>query len=163
MGIWSDALSMSFETWRKTQALHLDAVFLCARAEAKVMKQAGFGKIINTAGMSAHISNTPQNQSAYNASKPGVLHLTRALAAEWAPFGIWVNSISSGYTQTDLVEKLLEALEGKTLLPKWLEKIPMGRMALTDDLQGSVVYLASSVSDYATGSDLPVDGGCCVW
>ncbi len=163
MGIWSNALTMSFATWRKTQALNLDAVFLCARAEAKVMKEAGYGKIINTASMSAHISNTPQNQSAYNASKAGVLHLTRSLAAEWAPFGIRVNSISPGYTQTDLVDKLLETPEGKTMLPKWLEKIPMGKMALTDDLQGAVVYLASSVSDYATGSDLLVDGGYCAW
>ncbi|MBI9093242.1 MAG: glucose 1-dehydrogenase [Sphaerochaeta sp.] len=163
MGIWSDALTMPFETWRKTQALNLDAIFLCARAEAKVMQIAGYGKIINTASMSAHISNTPQNQSAYNASKAGVLHLTRSLAAEWAPLGIRVNSISPGYTQTDLVEKLLETPEGKSMLPKWLEKIPMGRMALTDDLQGAVVYLASSVSDYATGSDMLIDGGYCAW
>lgn len=163
MGIWSDALTMPFETWRKTQALNLDAVFLCARAEAKVMKKASYGKIINTASMSAHISNTPQNQSAYNSSKAGVLHLTRSLAAEWAPLGIRVNSISPGYTKTDLVDKLLETPEGQSMLPKWLEKIPMGKMALTEDLQGAVVYLASSVSDYATGSDLLVDGGYCAW
>ncbi len=163
MGIWSDALTMPFEKWRKTLSLNLDAVFLCARAEAKVMKEAGYGKIINTASMSAHISNTPQNQSAYNASKAGVLHLTRSLAAEWAPFGIRVNSISPGYTKTDLVDKLLETPEGQSMLPLWLEKIPMGKMALTDDLQGAVVYLASSVSDYATGSDMVIDGGYLAW
>ena len=163
MGIWSDALSMPFDKWRKTLALNLDAVFLCARAEAKVMKTTGYGKIINTASMSGHISNTPQNQCAYNASKAGVLHLTKSLAAEWAPLGIRVNSISPGYTKTDLVDKLLETPEGKSMLPLWLEKIPMGRMALTDDLQGAVVYLASSVSDYTTGSDILIDGGYCTW
>ena len=163
MGIWSDALTMPFEAWRKTLALNLDAVFLCSRAEAKVMKEVGYGKIINTASMSGHISNTPQNQVAYNSSKAGVLHLTRSLAAEWAPFGIRVNSISPGYTKTDLVDKLLETPEGQSMLPKWLEKIPMGKMALTEDLQGAVVYLASTVSDYATGSDILVDGGYCTW
>jgi NAD(P)-dependent dehydrogenase (short-subunit alcohol dehydrogenase family) len=85
------------------------------------------------------------------------------LAAEWAPLGIRVNSISPGYTKTDLVDKLLETPEGKSMLPLWLEKIPMGKMALTDDLQGAVVYLASSVSDYTTGSDILIDGGYCAW
>lgn len=163
MGVWSDALTMPFETWRKILALNLDAVFLCARAEARVMKKHKYGKIINTASMSAHISNTPQNQCAYNASKAGVLHLTRSLAAEWAPYGITVNSISPGYTKTDLVENLLKTPEGQSMLPKWLEKIPMNRMASTEDLQGAIVYLASSVSDYTTGSDILVDGGYCTW
>ena len=113
--------------------------------------------------MSAHIANTPQNQAAYNSSKAGVLHLTRSLAAEWAPDNILVNSISPGYTKTALVEKLLESPEGKTMLPKWLEKIPLNRMALVSDLQGAAVYLASSASDYMTGSDIVIDGGYCCW
>ncbi len=163
MGIWSDALEMEFGMWRKTLSLNLDAVFLCSRIEARVMKAQGYGKIINTASMSGHISNTPQKQAAYNASKAGVLHLTRSLAAEWAPLGIRVNSISPGYTKTDLVDKLLETPEGKAMEPLWLSMTPMGRMALTDDLQGALVYLASEASDFATGADIVVDGGYCVW
>lgn len=163
MGVWRDALTQSFDEWRKILALNLDAVFLCAQAEAREMEKAGYGKIINTASMSAHISNTPQNQCAYNASKAGVLHLTRSLAAEWAPKNILVNSISPGYTKTALVDKLLETPEGKTMLPKWLEKIPLGRMASTEDLQGAVVYLATSASDYMTGADIVIDGGYCCW
>lgn len=163
MGMWSDAMTMDFSQWRKILALNLDAVFLCAQAEANHMKGQGYGKIINTASMSAHISNTPQNQCAYNASKAGVLHLTRSLAAEWAPLHINVNSISPGYTKTDLVDKLLASPEGKTMLPLWLERIPMGRMAAVEDLQGAVVYLASEASDYMTGSDLLIDGGYCSW
>ena len=163
MGAWRDALVQDFSEWRKILTLNLDAVFLCAQAEAREMAKAGYGKIINTASMSAHISNTPQNQCAYNASKAGVLHLTRSLAAEWACKNIRVNSISPGYTKTALVDKLLETPEGKTILPKWLEKIPLGRMASTEDLQGAVVYLASPASDYATGTDIIVDGGYCCW
>jgi NAD(P)-dependent dehydrogenase (short-subunit alcohol dehydrogenase family) len=163
MGVWRDSLIQEFSEWRKVLSLNLDAVFLCAQSEGREMAKSGYGKIINTASMSAHISNTPQNQCAYNASKSGVLHLTRSLAAEWAPKNIRVNSISPGYTKTALVDKLLETPEGKTMLPKWLEKIPMGRMATTGDLQGAVVYLASPASDYTTGSDIIIDGGYCCW
>jgi NAD(P)-dependent dehydrogenase (short-subunit alcohol dehydrogenase family) len=163
MGVWRPALTQEFGEWRKILALNLDSVFLCARHEARVMEQKGYGKIINTASMSAHISNTPQDQCAYNASKAGVLHLTRSLAADWAPKNIRVNSISPGYTKTMLVDKLLETPEGKTMLPKWLAKIPMGRMAVVEDLQGAAVYLASEASDYATGTDIIIDGGYCCW
>jgi len=163
MGMWRDALTMDFQEWRKILSLNLDAVFLCAQAEAQHMKGRGYGKIINTASMSAHISNTPQNQCAYNASKAGVLHLTRSLAAEWAPLNILVNSISPGYTKTDLVDKLLDSPEGKTVLPQWLDRIPMKRMATVEDLQGAVVYLAAEASDYMTGSDILIDGGYCSW
>jgi NAD(P)-dependent dehydrogenase (short-subunit alcohol dehydrogenase family) len=163
MSIWKDALIVDFSDWRKVLALNLDAVFLCARREAREMEKKGYGKIINTASMSGHISNTPQNQAAYNTSKAGVLHLTRSLAAEWAPKKIRVNSISPGYTQTELVEKLLETPEGKSILPKWLQLTPMGRMGKPEDLQGAVVYLASPASDFMTGSDIIIDGGYCCW
>lgn len=163
MGMWRPGETMDYEEWKKLIDLNLNAVFRCAQAEAAVMLEAGYGKMINTASMSAHISNTPQKQSAYNASKAGVLHLTRSLAAEWADRGIRVNSISPGYTKTALVEKLLESPEGQTMLPEWLKRIPMGRMATVEDLQGAAVYLAAEVSDYMTGSDMLIDGGYCAW
>ncbi len=163
MGLWRPAETMDYGEWKKIVDLNLNGVFLCAQAESEVMLQAGYGKMINTASMSAHISNTPQKQVAYNATKAGVLHMTRSLAAEWADRGIRVNSISPGYTKTALVEKLLESPEGQSMLPKWLERIPMGRMATTEDLQGAAVYLAAEVSDYMTGADMLIDGGYCAW
>lgn len=163
VGMWRGAMEMSLEEWRRILSLNLDAVYLCCREEAKVMAERSYGKIINTASMSAHISNMPQKQSAYNASKAGVLHLTRSLAAEWAEQGIRVNSISPGYTRTALVEKLLDSPEGKKMLPIWQEKIPLGRMATVEDLQGALCYLAAPVSDYMTGADMLVDGGYCCW
>ena len=162
-GAWRDSLDQDFDEWRGVLSLNLDAIFLCAQSEAREMAKKGYGKIINTASMSAYICNTPQNQCAYNASKAGVLHLTRSLAAEWAPKNIMVNSISPGYTKTALIAKRLETPEGKTILSKWLERIPMGRLAVTEDLQGAVVYLASPASDYMTGADLLIDGGYCCW
>lgn len=160
---WFDAETMAESEWDRMLAVNLKGVFLCAQAEMTAMKPLGYGKIINTASMSAYIVNTPQHQAAYNASKAGVLHLTRSLAAEWAPFGIRVNSISPGYTRTELVTQFLEKPEGQTKLPLWLERTPLRRLAEVTDLQGAVVYLASSVSDFMTGNDLVIDGGYCLW
>jgi NAD(P)-dependent dehydrogenase (short-subunit alcohol dehydrogenase family) len=125
------------------------------------MLAAGYGKIINTASMSAHIANIPQRQAAYNASKAGVVHLTRTLASEWAARGVRVNSISPGYTRTALVEDLLNTPTGMKMKDVWLPLIPQGKMAEVTDLQGAVVYLASEASDYMTGSDILIDGGYC--
>ncbi len=163
IGQWVDALDITEEMWQKVMHLNLDAVFYCAQAEAREMKKARYGKIINTASMSGHIVNTPQNQVPYNTSKAGVIHMTRTLAAEWAGDGIRVNSISPGYTRTALVETLVATPEGKKMMEAWMPLIPMHRMAEVSDLQGAVVYLASEASDYMTGSDLVIDGGYCVW
>lgn len=160
---WFDAETMSEAEWDKMMAVNLKGVFLCAQAEARVMLPAGYGKIINTASMSAHISNTPQNQAAYNTSKAGVLHMTRSLAAEWAPRGVRVNSISPGYTRTQLVNEFLEKPIGQEKLPHWLALTPMKRLGEVTDLQGAVVYLASEVSDFMTGHDMVIDGGYCAW
>jgi NAD(P)-dependent dehydrogenase (short-subunit alcohol dehydrogenase family) len=89
--------------------------------------------------------------------------LTRSLAAEWARYGIRVNSISPGYTRTKLVDDLLATPAGRAMEAHWMPLIPMGRMADVTDLQGAVVFLASEVSDYMTGADLLIDGGYCVW
>ena len=163
IGLWVDAESLTDEQWRSVMSLNLDAVFACAQAEARVMKKSGYGKIINTASMSGHIVNTPQNQAAYNVSKAGVIHLTKSLAAEWAPLGLRVNSISPGYTMTALVGNLVSTPEGRKVMEAWLPRIPMHRMAEVTDLQGAVVYMASEASDYMTGADLIIDGGYCVW
>ena len=160
---WFDSETMPENEWDKMMALNLKGVFLCAQAEARVMLEAGYGKMINTASMSAHIANMPQNQTAYNTSKAGVLHLTRSLAAEWASRGVRVNSISPGYTRTQLVDQFIQEPIGKEKLPHWLERTPMHRLGEVTDLQGAIVYLASEVSDFMTGHDMIIDGGYCAW
>jgi NAD(P)-dependent dehydrogenase (short-subunit alcohol dehydrogenase family) len=160
---WFDAETMPEEEWRKMMAVNLDGVFYCAQAEGRVMLEAGYGKIINTASMSAHIVNFPQNQVAYNSSKAGVLHLTRSLAAEWAARGVRVNSISPGYTRTALVDRFIKEPVGAEKYPVWMERTPMGRMAEVDDLVGAMVYLASEASDFTTGHDIVIDGGYIAW
>ena len=157
IGRWADAESMSEADWDAVVDLNLKGVFLCCQAEAQVMLAQGSGSIVNTASMSASIVNRPQNQVAYNASKAGVVQLTKSMAAEWAKRGVRVNCISPGYTRTPLVDQVAH------LVPGWLADIPMGRMAETSDLQGAVVYLASDAAAYVTGHDLVVDGGFLLW
>ena len=157
IGSWAAGEEMSDEQWRSVIAINLDAVFYCCRAEGGVMLAQGYGKIINTASMSARIVNRPQKQVSYNASKAGVVHLTHSLATEWAARGVLVNCISPGYTRTSLVDQVAD------LVPGWVADTPMGRMAETSDLQGALVYLASPASDFVTGHELVVDGGFTLW
>ena len=163
IGSWDDAETMPKATWDRILAVNLTSVFLCAQAEARVMLANGYGKIVNTASMSGHIVNVPQNQCAYNASKAGVIHLTKSLAAEWAKRGVRVNSISPGYTLTALVADLLKTPAGQSVMPTWMAMTPMGKMGQVTDLQGAAVFLASAASDFVTGSDLVIDGGYVVW
>jgi NAD(P)-dependent dehydrogenase (short-subunit alcohol dehydrogenase family) len=163
IGQWHDAEGLTEEEWDRIMDVNLKGVFLCAQAEARVMLEAGYGKIINTASMSGSVVNTPQNQMPYNVSKAGVIHMTRSLAAEWAPRGVRVNSISPGYTRTQLVEDLLRTPAGEDMMPRWMSMTPMNRMAEVTDLQGAVVFLASEASDFMTGQDLVIDGGYSLW
>jgi len=156
---WIDALDMPYEDFQKMFRVNVDSVFLGAVAQAKIMKEKKYGKIINTASISAHIANYPQSQSHYNASKSAVIGLTRSLAVEWVDHGIRVNSISPTYTKTQLVEKFLETEEGKKVYPTWMEMTPMRSMADPTDLQGAAVFLGSEASDFMTGTDIVIDGG----
>lgn len=146
--------------WDTTFALNTRAVFLACQYEAKAMFRHNYGKIINTASMASMIVPHPQKQAAYNASKGAVLTLTRSLAAEWADRGIRVNCMSPGIIRTALIEES-EALA--PLVDRWVSDIPAGRLGELTDLQGGIVYLAGSVSDYMTGHNLAIEGGQTLW
>jgi len=119
-----------------------------------MIKHKNSGSIISTASMSAHIINQPQTIANYCAAKAGVVHLTKALAVEWAQHKIRVNCVSPGYIQTELIATL------KDLLPIWAAKMPEGsRLGFPEDLIGIFVYLASDASLFATGADFIIDGG----
>ena len=149
------ALEISPETFRSVIDVNLTGVFLTAQAAAKLMIKLGKkGSIVNTASMSAHIVNCPQTIANYNASKAGVVQLTKSLAVEWVKYGIRVNCVSPGYMQTDLIATMSD------MLPIWLSMMPEGsRLGYPRDLIGAYVYFVSDASEYATGADLVVDGG----
>ena len=149
------AEEMTWDQWYKVININLNRIFLTDIAAGKYMLAHGGGSIINTASMSAHIVNVPQPQCAYNASKAGVIQLTKSLAIEWAKRGVRVNSISPGYIGTELT------LNSPTLIPlieKWNEMAPMGRMGKPEELESICVYLAGDTSSFTTGSDFIIDG-----
>lgn len=120
----------------------------------------GSGSVVNIASMSGVVSNHPQAQAAYNASKAGVIMLTKSLAGEWAARGVRVNAVSPGYVATPLTERGLETPGWRET---WLGGIPMGRLAAPSEIAGAVVFLASPAASYLTGSNLIVDGGFTAW
>ena len=143
-GICINALAeeMTYEQWLKVININLNGIFLTDIAAGKYMLENGGGSIINTASMSAHIVNVPQPHCAYNASKAGVIQLTKSLAIEWAKRGVRVNCISPGYIGTELT------LNSPTLIPlieKWNEMAPMGRMGKPEELEAICVYFAGDI------------------
>lgn len=149
------AEEMRYETWKKVVDVNLNGMFLTNTAAGRQMLKQGYGSIVNTASMSAHIVNVPQPQCAYNASKAGVIQLTKSLAIEWATRGVRVNSISPGYIGTDLT------LSSPTLIPlieQWNAIAPMHRLGKPEELQAIAVYLAGDASPFTTGADFVIDG-----
>lgn len=149
------AEEMSFEQWKKVIDINLTGIYLTATAAGKYMLEHGGGSIINTASMSGHIVNVPQPQCAYNASKAGVIMLTKSLAVEWAKRNVRVNCISPGYIGTELINNAPHLVP---LIEQWNAMAPMGRLGKPEELQSVCVYLAGDTSSFTTGSDIIVDG-----
>ena len=149
------AEEMTYAQWSKNMDVNLNSIFLTDTIAGKYMLKQGHGSIINTASMSAHIVNVPQPQCAYNASKAGVIQLTKSLAIEWAKRGVRVNSISPGYIGTDLT---LSSDFLQPLIKQWNAMAPMGRLGKPEELESICVYLAGDTSTFTTGSDFIIDG-----
>ena len=148
------ALEFSEAFWDDVLQINLRAVFFLSQAAARLMKQQGGGKIINVASMLSFQGGILV--PSYTAAKSGVAGLTRALANEWAKYGINVNAIAPGYMATDNTAPLrADPDRSKTIL----ERIPAGRWGTPNDLKGVAVFLASAASDYMNGAIIPVDGG----
>jgi NAD(P)-dependent dehydrogenase (short-subunit alcohol dehydrogenase family) len=149
------AEEMTLNDWNTVINTNLTGVFLTAQAAGRVMIKQGGGSIVNTASMSAHIVNIPQPQCSYNASKAGVVQLTKSLAVEWALKNVRVNSISPGYIGTDLT---LNSPVLKPLIEQWNAMSPVKRLGRPEELQAIAVYLAGDSSAFTTGSDFVIDG-----
>ena len=148
------------EHWLDVINVNLNGVFWCARAFGRAMLARQRGVIVNTGSMSGFISNKPQKQSFYNASKAAVHHLTRSLAGEWADRGVRVNAVAPTYIETPLTRFGMEDPELNRI---WLDMTPMHRVGQPHEIASVVLFLASDASSLMTGSIVLADGGYTVW
>jgi 2-dehydro-3-deoxy-D-gluconate 5-dehydrogenase len=141
--------------WDSVIRTNLTSAFLCSQAVYPAMKQAGGGKIINIGSMMSIFGAS--FAPAYAASKGGIVQFTRSCAFAWAADNIQANAVLPGWIDTDLTRRAREQIDG--LHDRVLARTPAARWGEIADFAGIAVFLASSASDFVTGTAIPVDGG----
>lgn len=152
------ALDITEQTWDRILDTNLKGVFFMSQAVGRAMIAQRHGKIINIAsqmGVGGY-----ERRAAYCASKAGVVNLTRALAVEWARYGLRVNCIGPTFVESATNATLFQ---DEAFYRDTVARIPVGRIAKPTDIVGAVVYLASPASDMVNGHILLVDGGWSAW
>ena len=156
---WADThfLDITDESWRHVLSVDLDAYFVLAQRAAKAMKDTGGGVILFTASISS--LGHGRGFTAYAVAKTALVALAKAIAVECAPFNIRANCVSPGPADTQQSVDLA----GKDLMDKWRTKgfpaVPLNRLASTDDIANTFLFLASDEAKYITGANFIVDGG----
>jgi 2-deoxy-D-gluconate 3-dehydrogenase len=150
----ADAITYGEAEWDDTLQVNLKSVFFLSQAAAHHMIAQRHGKIVNVASLMSFQGGI--RVPAYAASKSGVAGITRAMANEWAAFGVNVNAIAPGYIET---ANTAPVRADPTRSAAILARIPANRWGLPSDITGAVVFLASAASDYLHGAILPIDGG----
>ena len=149
---WKSFEDTDYETWKKVISVNLDGAFLMSKAFVPVMKNNHFGRIVNVASTTFWL-NAPE-MTAYIASKGGVIGFTRALASEVGAFGINVNAIAPGLTNTKTMHginaDIFEYLPKQQAIPRMIEP---------QDIVGVVSFLCSTDSGFVTGQTIAADGG----
>jgi 2-dehydro-3-deoxy-D-gluconate 5-dehydrogenase len=141
--------------WRLVQDANLTGTFLCAQAVYPAMKRQGGGKIVTIGSMTSLFGAS--FAAPYGAAKGGVMQLSKGLASAWAVDNIQVNAVLPGFIDTELTEAARAQVPG--LHERVVARTPQRRWGRPDDLAGIAVFLASSASDFITGTAIPVDGG----
>jgi 2-deoxy-D-gluconate 3-dehydrogenase len=149
-----DAVDFSEKDWDDVMNVNIKGAFFMAQAAGRHMIAQGSGKIINIASMLSFQGGI--RVPSYTASKSGIAGITRLLANEWASKGLNINAIAPGYMATDNTAQIRADPAREQAI---LDRIPANRWGLPSDLGGTVVFLASSASDYVNGAIIPVDGG----
>jgi len=146
-------LKMTEEEWDAVYNVHLKGTFYCTQEAAKIMKEQGYGKIINVTSSAGIVGTIGQVN--YSAAKSGIIGFTKSCARELAQYGINVNAIAPA-AATDMTKTIRTDPKFKDL---YLQRIPLKRWAEPEEIAHSFVFLASDESNYITGQVLNVDGG----
>ena len=155
MGTVEPIEAMTLETWNRTLAVTLTSVFLGIKYSLPIMRKQGGGSIVNTASISGTAGD--YGMSAYNAAKAGVINLARAAALENAKYGIRVNCVCPGATNTR-VSQLLGGNDVEGFRRK-LDQNPIGRIGEPEEIANAVLFLASDEASFVTGTTIVADGG----
>jgi 2-deoxy-D-gluconate 3-dehydrogenase len=155
-GVGSDTafLDLADADWDRVLATNLRSAVLCTHAVGRHMVQRGRGKIVNVASVAGLVGRS--HMAPYAASKGALIQLTRSLAVEWARHNVQVNALCPGYFRTAMNQDFLDGEAGRRYIRR---AVPMGRPGRPAELGPAVVFLASSASDFITGTHLVVDGG----
>lgn len=152
-------LEMTDESWRNVLTVNLDGVFYSLRAQARMMTESG-GSIINVASVNAFIG--APGAAAYATSKHALLGLAKSAAAELAPMNIRVNTVCPGLVATEMQDHIADLATGgnpESFENPYLSRVPMARMASSDEIANAILWLSSDEASYFTGSELTPDGG----
>ena len=143
--------------WHRIININLNGVFYCSREALSRMHARKSGKVINIASIWGMVGGGFVNAAGYAASKGGVVNLTRDMALQYAPHGIQINAICPGFHVTSIMD--FEDPASAAIIQQMKDHTPAGRLASADELQGTLIYLASSASNFMSGSIIAVDGG----
>jgi 3-oxoacyl-[acyl-carrier protein] reductase len=146
-------LDLSEDQWDRVLSVNLKGPFLLSKAVLTYMKQQHSGRIINISSLAGRSTSVFMGAD-YTASKAGLLGFTRHLAREVAPHGIRVNAVCPGSTDTGFIQSATPEARQATA-----KAVPLGRMGTPDEIAGAVLFLASDLSSYVTGTTLDVNGG----
>jgi len=139
--------------WDDITQVNLKGPYLLTRTVARVMKQNHYGRVINIGSIFGSVSRA--KRSIYSVTKFGIHGFTVAVSNELAPYGVLVNTVSPGFVLTDLTRKNLTEQERRQLIVQ----IPVGRLALPEDISRVVIFLSSDLNTYLTGKNIVIDGG----
>ena len=152
------AVDITLNDFNKVVNINFIGLFVCCQVAGRIMVKQRSGKIINIASVTGFIGSAAGTTGgvAYHSSKSAVIALTRQLAVEWGEYNVNVNTICPGFVATDLTRKRLENKEWRDSM---IEKMPLRRIGMPEDLVGGVIYLASQASNWMTGQSIVIDGG----
>lgn len=154
-GARKPTVELRLAEWQAVLDVNLSAAFICAKAAHRYMKTRGGGSIVNVASVMG-LSGGLFPHAAYQASKGGLVNLTRSLALEWAPDGIRVNAVAPTYIKTELTASIFSDPD---LLNVVMQHAPLGRLPEPADVAAAILYLCSDAARCITGIVLPIDSG----